>query len=343
MLLVPPITTTNPTGSPAATAAAAAGAAGGEGHTTPKQAVARTPPPAAAAATAANKDVKADAATPALVPAKAAPSKGPSAGAAAAAAQATPGPELVGCDVKVFWPLDKACFKGTVTQYREKDAKHYGELTLTLTSAQTALRHRSTSLMCGALPSELSVLSVGAHTPATTQHPAAPSTYPRTCPDPALLSMVLCCAVSYEDGDAEWLDLASESFKVLPAGAGTAAAAAGGGARKRPRAAAAAKKRRAARVLADSDDDDGDADQDSDEADEDDSGADSDFKGEAGRGRIVLLGGEGAGCARHIHAAAISQYLGGWVGCWPPCGCGRCATLSRLLLVAVLIPRLPNV
>jgi hypothetical protein len=74
---------------------------------------------------------------------------------------------------------------------------------------------------------------------------------------------VLCCAaVSYDDGDLEWLDLSKEKFKVLPAAGG-------------PGSSAAAKRRRAARVLADSDDND----EGEEEQEEDDSGADSDFKG----------------------------------------------------------------
>jgi hypothetical protein len=69
--------------------------------------------------------------------------------------------------------------------------------------------------------------------------------------------------VSYDDGDAEWLDLSAESFKVLPAGGG-------------PGAAAARKRRKTARVVMDSDDED--ADQEEEEA-ADDSGVDSDFNG----------------------------------------------------------------
>lgn len=75
--------------------------------------------------------------------------------------------------------------------------------------------------------------------------------------------MLCCAAVSYDDGDLEWLDLSKEKFKVLPAAGG-------------PGSSAAAKRRRAARVLADSDDDD---EGEEEQEEEDDSGADSDFKG----------------------------------------------------------------
>jgi hypothetical protein len=70
--------------------------------------------------------------------------------------------------------------------------------------------------------------------------------------------------VSYDDGDAEWLDLSAESFKVLQAGGG-------------PGAAAARKRRKTARVVMDSDDED--ADQEEEEEGADDSGVDSDFNG----------------------------------------------------------------
>jgi hypothetical protein len=49
------------------------------------------------------------------------------AAAAAGAAEAVSGAELVGRDVKVFWPLEKDWFKGTVSEYRWSDGKHYGE------------------------------------------------------------------------------------------------------------------------------------------------------------------------------------------------------------------------
>jgi hypothetical protein len=58
--------------------------------------------------------------------------------AAAGAAEAVSGAELVGRDVKVFWPLDKDWFKGTVSEYREADGKHYGEPHSTAASFDSA-------------------------------------------------------------------------------------------------------------------------------------------------------------------------------------------------------------
>jgi hypothetical protein len=69
-------------------------------------------------------------------PAAAAAAKPPTTGGKKAAAGATAaaaataelaGAALVGRDVKVFWPEEQEWFKGTVSEFRDKDGKHHSE------------------------------------------------------------------------------------------------------------------------------------------------------------------------------------------------------------------------
>jgi hypothetical protein len=97
--------------------------------------------------------------------------------------------------------------------------------------------------------------------------------------------------VEYDDGDAEWINLAKEQHKLLPADAAAASSKRPAAAAARPvrrKAAAAAttaqQRRRAARIESDDDDDDDDGDgggssDDDDGGGDDGSDDDSDFAG----------------------------------------------------------------